>query len=221
MGDDYHGEFDDEFNGEFEGEFDGEMAGEFGGRRRHPHHRGHHHRGAAAPAPPGAPPPVQLSPEMRRAMWEYRQRRAHTQRHRRLLNPNEGSDIKLERYSFSLFNMNNTDLVIGTPGIEINYSGQPDVRIRPERILMNAPSPGFATIQDIKVANVSATVGGNSDAFEYSPLAVGTALNIPTISSSTRATVLGVYSGFVPPGFTPGATYPFTVTFQGIAEMTA
>jgi hypothetical protein len=181
----------------------------FGGRR----HRGHPAQHAQAAAP-------QMSPQQKQALWQAHQRKIYSHRRRMMLDPNMGSEIKIERYTFSLFNNNPIAFTLGTGGYEVNFSGQPDVTIRPERVLMNAPSPGFVTIQEIKVANVSATVGGQSDAFEYSPLAVGSALSIPTIQPQNRATVLGLYSGMVPAGFVPGATYPFTVTFQGTATMT-
>jgi len=106
-------------------------------------------------------------------------------------------------------------LVLGVAGA-INATGQPDTNIRPQRCTMNAPQPGFATIAEIKVANVSVSVGGTQDAFDYSALGVGQSLDMPTLTPANRATVLGNYTGFVPPGYVGGAPYTFCASFKGV-----
>jgi len=149
----------------------------------------------------------------------WRARRAANRRtHRRelLLEPNKGSTQKVERYSFSV----NQALVLGTAAA-IVASGNPDTTIRPQRVTMNAPTMGFATVTEIKVANVAVTVGGIGDAFEYSPVGVGMSLDMPTLSPANRATVLGFYTGFVPPGFVLAAPYTFVASFKGPASIVA
>lgn len=134
----------------------------------------------------------------------------------RLLEPNKGSTLKVERYAFSI----NQTFTLGV-ATALSMSGQPDTNIRPQRVSMNAPSPGFGSVSEIKVANVSVTVGGIGDAFEYNANGVGQTLDCPTLSPANRATVLGNYSGFVPPGFVGGSSYLFCTTFKGPASIVA
>jgi hypothetical protein len=135
-----------------------------------------------------------------------------------LLEPNKGSSVKVERYSFPLSNT----IVLGTAVAFSTLSGQPDTTIRPQRVTCNAPAPMFAFIQEIKVANVSVTVGsGLEDAWDYNANGVGQGLDMPTLSPANRATVLGSYSGFVPPGYVGGTSTSFTMTFKGPATIAA
>ena len=166
---------------------------------------------------PGAAMVAAPPPHVAAALWhKHVQKTSNTDRRRRMLEPNSGSDIKVERYGFSI----NQTLVLGVAAA-IVASGQPDTNIRPQRVSMNAPSPGFATISEIKVANVSVTVGGIADAFEYNANGVGQSLDLPTLSPANRATVLGNYTGFVPPGFVGGASYLFAISFKGPASIVA
>lgn len=151
----------------------------------------------------------------RRAMAHHHAKRAHhTDKRRLMLNPNMYSESKIERYTFSV----NYPLVLGTPD-GIDASLQPDTSIRPQRVIMNAPQPGMITVAEIKVANVSVTVGDQEDAFTYSALAQGVVLDMPTLSPSNRAKVLGTYTGYIPPGFTSGFAFLFIATFQGPSSL--
>jgi hypothetical protein len=152
------------------------------------------------------------------AAWKNQSvQRAHSTRRGMLLEPNKGSAIKVERYTFSV----NQALTLGIALALTTMTGQPDTNIRPQRVTMNAPTPGFATITELKVANVSVTVGGIADAFQFSAQAVGQTLDMPTLSPANRATVLGAYTGFVPPGFVGGSPYLFTASFTGPASIVA
>ncbi len=131
------------------------------------------------------------------------------------LDPNEGLSMKIGRYSFTL----NQALIIGTLAA-ISMTLQPDTRIRPQRVLFNAPCFAFATISTIKVANVSVLVGGSEDAFMYTNVAVGVHLDMPTLSPSNRATVVGSYGALAPAPYSIGFAYPFTATFQGPSTQT-
>jgi hypothetical protein len=142
-------------------------------------------------------------------------RKRHQNRRAMHLNPNAGSAIKVERYSFSI---NQTIAALGTPSA-INATGNPQVKIRAQRVIMNAPSVGFALIAEIKMANVSVTSGGVADAFEFSSLGQGVELDCPTLTPANTATVLGNYTGLVPSPLTGTGAYTFVASFKGPSTM--
>lgn len=162
-------------------------------------------------------PAARPNPQMIAAWNAKKAQVARTQRRASILEPNRGSAVKVERYVFTI----STALTIGTPaGLAI--TGNPDTTIRPQRVTMNAPTPMFCFINEIKVANVSVTVGsGAEDAYNYGAQGVGQQLDMPTLSPANRATVLGTYSGYVPPGFTAGMVTQFSVSFRGPASVIA
>jgi len=194
FGADFGADFGDDMGDDYGADFGDDMGADFG----------------AAPARPTASQAM--------AVWKkHRQQSMDTSRRQRILEPNKHSAVKVERYAFTL----SQSLVLGVASA-ISLTGSPDVTIRPQRVSMNAPTPMFATISDIRVANVSVTIGtGAEDAFDYNALGVGQTLDMPTISPQTRATVLGNYTGFVPVGFVGGATVTFSTTFKGPASMVA
>jgi len=166
----------------------------------------------AAAHPGGVPPP-----HVAAQLWQrHAQHRSATSRRAMLLEPNKGSAVKVERYVFAV----NDTITLGTAKA-LSMSGQPDTNIRPQRCTINAPAPGFATISEIKVANVSVTVGGTQDAFDFSPNGVGQSLDMPTLSPSNKATVLGNYTGFVPPGYVGASSYTMCASFKGPASIVA
>lgn len=165
---------------------------------------------ATAAAPPATPS------AMLQVWQQHHAQKMQTASRQRLLEPNAGSTAKVERYAFSI----NQTVTLGT-AVALNMSGNPDTTIRPQRVTINAPTPGFGTIAEIKVANVSVTVGGVEDAFDYSALGVGQSLDMPTLSPANRATVLGNYTGFVPPGFVNGVSYLISCSFKGPAQIVA
>jgi hypothetical protein len=152
------------------------------------------------------------------AAWnKQRAMQAKSQRRASLLEPNKGSAVKVERYSFPI----SQALTIGT-GVALVLQGSPDVNIRPQRVTMNSPCQMFAFVAEIKVANVSVTVGGGfEDAYDYNANGVGQSLDMPTLSPANRASVLGSYTGFVPPGMVIGFPTFFTVSFKGPASVIA
>ncbi len=140
-----------------------------------------------------------------------------TRRRRNLLQPNAGSKIDVEKYSFPISNA----ITLGTAGA-LNFGGQPDTHIRPKRVTMNAPTPMFVEVNDLKVANVSVLVGpGVEDAFNYSAQGVSQALDMPLLSPANRATFTGNYTGFTPPGYVATTVVNFTVSFKGPATIVA
>ena len=139
-----------------------------------------------------------------------------TQERLELLEPNKGSRVKVERYAFAV----NATLTLGTASA-IDAQGNPDVNIRPQRLSINAPVAGFCTISDIKVANVSVTVGGTQDAFDYNANGVGQTLDMPTLTPANRARVLGNYTGLTPTGYTVASTFTLCISFKGPASIMA
>lgn len=157
--------------------------------------------GAGIPSGPQA-----LAPEI----WASEM--AETARRARLLDPNEHSRLKIERYSFSM--SPGLNFVLGTP-MTFEATLQPNTRIRAQRIVMNAPQPNFVLIDSLQVANVNVLVGTTEDAFTYSAQAQGVMLDLPTLDPANRATVSGNYTGYLPPGYASEFSYQFIVTFQG------
>lgn len=164
-----------------------------------------------------AVPMAAPSPQKLMEAWQKHSLDQVTTRQRvRLLEPNKGSRVKVERYAFYI----NAALVLGTPSA-IDASGNPDCDIRPQRVTCNAPSYGFVTLSNIKVANVSVLIGGTADAFDFNANGVGQSLDLPTLSPANRASAQGNYTGFTPPGFAAGSAYSFCVGFKGPASMVA
>ena len=134
-----------------------------------------------------------------------------------LLEPNKGSAVKVERYSFGL----SQALVVGTAAA-IVLAGNPSVDLRPQRICTNVPGPNYVYLTLIQVANVVVTVGsGVEDASDYANVAVSTMLDLPTLSTQTPARVTGNYFGFVPATYVVGAATFFTTSFKGWANIIA
>lgn len=159
--------------------------------------------GAAAAAPKRKPHPKAV------AAWQHPKNRRLM-----LLDPNMGSTKKIERYTFSI----STPVIVGTPSA-FSITNNPDTTIRPQRVTMAVPTVGFILISEIKVANVSVTVGGVLDAFQFSPLAVGQSLDMPTLSPANRVSVIGNYTGFIAPGLVVGSTFTFAVSFTGPSNL--
>lgn len=159
------------------------------------------------------PTPQQLMAMHRKVVASNR----HTARRASLLEPNKGSRIKVERYSFGL----SQDIVVGTP-VAISMNGNPSVDMRPQRVTSNVPGPNFVFLSLIQVANVVVTVGqGFEDANDYAANAVGTMLDLPTLSPQNRATIAGTYDGFIPPAYVEDAASRFCMSFKGWAEIVA
>jgi hypothetical protein len=144
---------------------------------------------------------------------QHLETRAVTRQRERLIQPNKGSAVNIEGYEFAV----NSALVLGAAAA-FSDSNSPDVNLRTNRLTSNAPSVGFAQYTDIKVANVSAIVGGSVDAFSYSPLSNGHQMSLPLLTPSNRARVTGNYSGLPIAGL---AIYSMTTGFSGPATMAA
>lgn len=205
-GADFGAEFGDDYGDDYGSDF----GAEFGAAVAEAAHQ-MVARGAGRHAMAKVPPP----PAHLVAAWHKNQARQLAGAHRAmLLDPNEGSSKKIERFTFSI----STALVVGTAS-SFTITNNPDTTIRPQRVTMAVPTVGFVLISEIKVANVSVTVGGVLDAFQFSPLAVGQALDMPTLSPANRVSVIGNYTGFIAPGLIVGSTFTFAVSFTGPSNL--
>ena len=219
-----------DFGAEFGGEYDmngmagvtpdvghGVMGAEFGAEFGYYGYGADAHPAAAVhPAAMARHPGHAIHPEHARLLREHHHRQHQTEVRERLLEPNKGSTTKVERYDFSL----NQTLTIGTP-VVVDMSLQPSVTLRPQRLIVNAPAPGFVSFLTIQVANVAVTVGNATDAYSYSAVAVGSHLDCPTLSPANRATLAGTYSGYSPVGYAPASLFLLVATFQGPATIVA
>jgi hypothetical protein len=163
----------------------------------------------------GAPQPT---PQNMMVAWQREMVRARANSTReQLLEPNKGADAKVERYDFSL----SQAITIGTALNPFTMTSQPATYFRPQRMVMNAPSPFFVFLTNIQVANVNITVGnGNVDAWAYSSEAVGTSLDLPLLTPSNTARITGFYSGIIPAGISNALATFFVTTFTGWASIT-
>lgn len=166
----------------------------------------------------GGPPARRPSPAaMAKAYATLARRNARRTKRALLLDPNMGSELKIERYSFSV---NITDPATGLPpvlGTSSSLSGTntPDTHFKPERVVMNTPAPALVLVNEVKVGNVAGTVGGIGDGWEYNANGVGVSLSLPRMTPSTKASFLGAFTTFVPPGYVPGNSFPLVMTFKG------
>lgn len=163
--------------------------------------------------PPGPP----LNPAQAAAMARAAHGAASTSNRAMLLDPNRDSTVKVERYSFSFSPA--TNLVLGTASAIANFTQQPSTSIKGQRVIMNAPMPGFVLISTLQIANVNVLVGGTEDAFTYSAGAMGVMLDLPRLDPQNRATSAGAYTGVLPPGYTSGNAFQFIITLQGPATL--
>lgn len=167
----------------------------------------------------GEDAPVSAMPTKSEALtaWKaHTEQKMMTARRARILEPNKGSAVKIERYGFSV----NQALVLGTASV-ISASNNPDTNIRPQRVTTNAPSPMFATLSQLSVANVNVLVGGIFDAFDFNANGVQQELDLPTLTPANRATIAGSYTGLVPPGFVGGTSVTFALSLKGPASVIA
>jgi hypothetical protein len=136
------------------------------------------------------------------------------------LEPNKYSDLKLERYTFAV---NATITALGTAGA-LSGSNSPDVNFRPQRVTCNVDAPGLVFISDARVANVSFTVGGSIDAWQWNPNAVDQALDVPTLTPANMASFFARYSGRLGPAgsaYAGSNKFEFMMSFTGPASIIA
>lgn len=167
----------------------------------------------------GADAPAAPKPTAQAAMQAWQEKKARTmgaKRRLQMLNPNADSAVKIERYVFPI----SQNVVLGA-ATALTLTGNPDVTIRPQRVVMNAPCAGFATISTMQVSNISVQIGGGAlDAFFYNAGGVGVQMDMPTITPAQRASITGTTTVLVPPGYVPAAAFTFSVALIGPSKMT-
>ena len=170
-----------------------------------------------APPVPAAAGPMPSIPQLHSFWMQQQQAMRYAKQRARILEPNKGSHIKIERYNFNV----NQDVVLGTALLGFNASNNPATNIRPQRFSTNAPQYGFVLLQAIQVSNVNALIGGTADAYQFSALSVGQHLDLPTLTPAIRAIIIGSYSGAVPSFLTATDTYTLCFAFNGPASVMA
>lgn len=134
-----------------------------------------------------------------------------------LIDPNRESTVKIQRYSFSL---NAPITAVGTAQAGLTAQGAPSTHFHPEDVATNIAQPGFVTITEGKVANVSWTVGGSTDAYVFNPISTSSRMSLPPLTPANQATVLANYTGMPIIGLTTyTGSFPFSVTFSGHATV--
>jgi hypothetical protein len=202
-------------------QFEGEdsFAGSFGGEDDEDEMGLESIFGVAAPPPPGGSAALaNVHPAIRKIVHNHMRKHAHRDQRLMLLEPNKYSELKVERYTFSV------SANISTLGTTQNLgpaSNAPDVNFRPQRVTSNAVSPGFVFITDGRVANVSFTVGGLIDAWQWNANAVGQSLDVPTLTPANKATFSATYNGLVPTPLSGTGAYTFILSFSGPASIVA
>jgi hypothetical protein len=184
--------------------------------------------GMDAPAAPGghglpighpAHPMYHPNPAVRKILQHHMRRHSHRDQRLALLEPNKYSELKVERYTFSLSAL---ITALGPGGIGgLSGNNSPDVNFRPQRVTSNAVSPAFVLISDARVANVSFTVGGLIDSWQWNANAVGQSLDVPTLTPANKASFSGQYTGLVPMPLSGTGAYTFILSFSGPASIVA
>ena len=170
-----------------------------------------------ADAPAAAAAQHGATPQGRAIIAAHVQKQAHRNSRALLLEPNKYSDLKVERYTFAV---NATITALGTAGA-LSGSNSPDVNFRPQRVTANVVSPGMVFITDGRVANVSFTVGGQIDAWQWNANAVGQHLDVPTLTPANKATFSATYTGLVPAPLSGTGAFSFSLAFTGPASIVA
>lgn len=108
------------------------------------------------------PAPAEESPEEsapfveRELLSQKEHRERRTEEQSRHLEPNKGSDVKIEKYAFGM----EFELVLGRP-CRLSGVASPDTDFRISGVECNVPCPSFARAAHINVANVTGVgVGG-------------------------------------------------------------
>ena len=162
--------------------------------------------------------PAQMHPAAVHAIVKaHHARNKMAHRRKSLIDPNQGSDVKIQRYSFSLAII---ITAVGTAQAGLQAQGNPTTHFHPEDVVSNISQPGFVMITDGRVANVSWTVGSQTDAYVFNPISTSSRLSLPPLTPANQATVLANYTGMPLVGLsTYTGSFPFTITFSGHATV--
>ena len=114
-----------------------------------------------------------------------------------LLNPNQDSDVLVEKYVFAL---NPSQFAVGSDlefGVQNGWTAfkNPQVAFRALHLFVNTPCPGLVYICTVQAANVNAAIGAVSDGFSISRMD----LNLPCLPPQNTMQVTGTWTTLVPP----------------------
>jgi hypothetical protein len=132
-----------------------------------------------------------------------------------LLEPNRGCELMIERYTFSA----SAQIAKMGTAQKLDAVNSPDVNFRPQRVTTNITDPGVVLITDARVANVSFTVGGMIDAWQWNANAVDQSLDVPTLTPVNKASFSGRHTGRVPASMDDlrDHEFKFIMSFSGPA----
>ena len=134
-------------------------------------------------------------------------RQGRQNRRLEILDPNVGISTKIERYTFSVNDASGPiDTDLGPA--KVFLSGQPATSVRAQRLIVNVPCPGFVYYADIKVANLSITIGAQGDAWEFNSGAQNSMLDAPTMTPALSLSFAGSYTGLAP---APYGSFEYTL----------
>lgn len=203
---DYAGEFGADFGAQFGDDYWSDTGADFGALAKRTN-KGH---------APHVPRPTE---QQAMALWHHHHAKKHAENSRAsLLEPNKGLGKKVERYNMQV----SDTFVFGTAKTFTALTTRPTVDFRPQVLFMNAPTPMFAFVSAVLVANVNTFVGqGEEDAFDYNALGWGKEMDMPTLTPAIPFTINARYTGFTPPGFLLGSTNTFSVAAKGWASIVA
>jgi len=146
-----------------------------------------------------------------RIMQANRARMARVMR----LDPNHGSSLKIERFRLQM----SQGIAIATAEV-ISVTANSAVTFKPEKLVCNAPCPGFITLANIQASNINSLVGsGVVDAYDFNANALNLDMELPKLSPAHRVSITGNYTGITPVGYIAAAAFTSTFTFIGHAKM--
>jgi len=137
--------------------------------------------------------------QVRAAARHEEQRRRATALRLALLNPNEDSDIKIEKYVFSLTPKQfarGEDLRWGE-GNGWTAFKNPQVPFRAENLAINVPCPGLVYVMNIQAANVNGQIGADADGYTFAA-PHGKDISLPTLPPQNTMQMSGTWTTFVP-----------------------
>ena len=120
---------------------------------------------------------------------QHDKRRAATAERLKIINPNGGSDVKINDMSFGLVKK----VVLGVPSFfEMHES--PDAHIRIAQFKANVDTHGMFYIRDLRIANISVLIGGSVDAADLGEILAG----CEPMTPANRCKAYVEYTGLIP-----------------------
>ena len=122
-----------------------------------------------------------------------------------LLNPNENSDVKVEKYVFSLiptiFSHGGDSLIWGEATGWTAFKN-PQVSFRVTNLAINVPCPGLVYVETIQAGNIQSQVGACADGYTFAA-PHGKDMSLPMLPPRNTMQATGTWSTYVPPAYRP------------------